>query len=212
MDVPHVQRGFSLRNRDIMELQSIVRNFLRGMHGQGEKFDFQKFRMSVSFHDAGHFAVAYWKSRFLLWCSAVEAIYTSQNSDHKGSKVAKERIKWFLGERTSIFAPGDIQSFMPKASYKVGNVVDDLYEVRNCIAHGERIPDRFFKIVPRGYLGEDGNILTVLHDGLSFIVRASLVRIIKEDLLQHFADGPASEKYFGAAGLTNSSLKAMKKP
>ena len=101
---------------------------------------------------------------------------------------------------------------MPKASYKVGNVVDDLYEVRNCIAHGERIPDRFFKIVPRGYLGEDGNILTVLHDGLSFIVRASLVRIIKEDLLQHFADGPASEKYFGAAGLTNSSLKAMKKP
>jgi hypothetical protein len=205
MDVPQLQKSFSLRNRDVVELQNVVKDFLRGMKGE-----FWKFKMSVSFHDGGHFAVSYWKSRFMLWCSAVEAIYTSQNSDHRGSKVAKERIKWFLGEGTSIYMPGDIQSFMPKASYKVGNVVGDLYQVRNCIAHGERIPDRFFKIEPRGYLGEDGNILTVLHDGLSFIIRASLLRILKNNLLEHFADGPASEKYFGAAGLTNSALKRKK--
>ena len=207
MDVPELQKSFSLRNKDILELQSVVNEFLRGMKGE-----FWKFKMSVSFHDSGHFAVSYWKSRYMLWCSAVEAIYTSQNPDHRGSKVAKERIKWFLGAGTSIYMPGDIQSFMPSASYKVGNVVDDLYEVRNCIAHGERIPDRFFKTVSRGYLGEDGNILTVLHDGLSFIIRASLLRILRNNLLEHFADGPASEKYFGAAGLTNSALKKLKKP
>ena len=199
MDVPQLQKGFSLRNRDVVELQSVVGEFLRGMKGE-----FWKFKMSVSFHDGGHFAVSYWKSRFMLWCSAVEAMYTSQNLEHRGSRVAKERIKWFLGEATSIYFPRDIQSSMPKASYKVGNVVGDLYEVRNCIAHGERIPDRFFTIVPRSYLGEDGGIITVLHDGLSFIIRASVLRILKNNLLEHFADGPASEKYFGAAGLTNS--------
>jgi hypothetical protein len=202
MDVPNLQRGFFLRNRDVAELQSVVDEFLRGMNGE-----FWKFKMSVSFHDSGHFAVSHWKSRFMLWCSAVEAVYTSQNSDHRGTRVAKERIRWFLGEGTSIFMPGDIQSFMPKASYKVGNVVDDLYQVRNCIAHGERIPDRFFTIVPQGYMGEDGNVITVLHDGLSFIIRASLLRILKNNLLEHFADGPASERYFGAVGLTNSELK-----
>ena len=202
MDVPQLQKSFSLRNRDVMELQSVVNEFMKGMTGE-----FWKFKMSVSFHEGGHFAVSYWKSRFMLWCSAVEAIYTSQNPDHRGSRVAKERIKWFLGGGTSIYISGDIQSFMRKASYKVGNVVDDLYKVRNCIAHGERIPDRFFKIVPHGYLGEDGSSLTVLHDGLSFIIRASLLRILKNNLLDHFADGPASEKYFGAAGLTNSAFK-----
>ncbi len=207
MDVPQLQKSFALRNKDVLELQSVANEFLRGMKGE-----FWKFKMSVSFHDSGHFAVSYWKSRFMLWCSAVEAIYTSQNSDHRGSKVAKERIKWFLGERTSIFMPGDIQSFMPKASYRVGNVVGDLYQVRNCIAHGERIPGRFWTTVPRGYLGEDGSVITVLHDGLSFIIRASLLRILKNNLLEHFADGPASEKYFGAAGLTNSALKKLTKP
>ena len=211
MDVPQLQKGFSLRNRDVDDLQSVANAYLRGMNGEGEKFDFEKFRMAVSFHDTGHFAVSYWKSRFILWCSALEGIYTSQNKNHQGSNVAKERIKWFLGKKTSIFAPGDIQSFMSQPNYTVSDVVDDLYEVRNCIAHGDRIPERFFKIVPRGYLDADGNILTVLHDGLSFIIRASLLRILKDNLLEHFADGPASEKYFGAAGLTNSALKLRRR-
>jgi hypothetical protein len=99
---------------------------------------------------------------------------------------------------------------MPKSNYVVAQVVDDLYEVRNCIAHGERIPDRFFRRVPKGYLGEDGSIITVLHDALSFIIRASLLRILKDDLLHHFADGPSAEAYFTAAGLTKSALTKVK--
>jgi len=206
MDVPEVQKTFALRNKDVSELQTLIDEFLRAMNGQ-----FWKFRMSVSFHESGHFAVSYWKSRFMLWCSAVEAIFTSQRPDHQGSKVAKERIKWFLGAGTSIYMPGDFQSFMPKASYAIGDIVDDLYEVRNYVAHGERIPDRFFTMSPDGYLGENGSILTILHDGLSFIIRASLLRILKNNLLQHFVDGPTSEMYFGAAELTNSALNKRAK-
>jgi hypothetical protein len=205
MDVPRLQKGFSLRNRDITDLQKLINEFLRGMSGE-----FWKFRMSVAFHDGGHFAVSYWKSRFMLWCSAVEALFTSQNRDHQGSLVATERIKWFLGANTQIYARGDFPTFMPEASYTVAQIVDDLYEVRNCIAHGERIPQRFFAPIHGGYLGEDGNIVDVLHDGLSFIIRASLLRILKDNLLQHFADGPAAEKYFAAAGLTKAALLKAK--
>lgn len=210
IDVPQVQKGFSLRNNDVVELQSIVKEFQRAMSGE-----YWKFKMSVSFHDSGQFAVSFWKSRFMLWCSAVEALFTSQNRNHQGSLVATERIKWFLGANTSIFAPGDIQSFMPQENYTVAEIVDDLYEVRNCIAHGERIPDRLFEMIPAGYFGESGNILTMLQDGLSFIVRTSLRRILKDNLLHHFVDGPSAEKYFGAAGLTKSELlraKQQKRP
>jgi len=104
MDVPQLHKGFSLRNRDIQDLQSVANAYLRGMNGQGEKFDFEKFRMAVSFHDTGHFAVSYWKSRFILWCSAIEGIYTSQNKNHQGSNVAKERING-LSERKPPSSP-----------------------------------------------------------------------------------------------------------
>jgi len=204
-DVPMAHRGFALRNRDVADLQAVIGEFQRAMRGQ-----FWKFRMSVSFHDGGYFAVPYWKSRFALWCSAVEALFTSQNINHQGRLVATERIKWFLGENTSIFAPGDIPSFMPKSHYTVGEVVVDLCEVRNCIAHGDKIPDRFFQPLPNGYLGESGNIINVLHDALSFIIRTSLLRILKDNLLDHFADSQASDAYFGAASLTRSALTKAK--
>jgi hypothetical protein len=205
MDVPPLQKGFSLRNRDVTDLQKLINEFLRAMSGE-----FWKFRMSLAFHDSGHFAVSYWKSRFMLWCSAVEALFTSQNREHQGSLVATERIKWFLGANTPIYARGDFQTFMPEASYTVAQIVDDLYEVRNCIAHGERIPQRFFTPLRGGYLGEHGNIVDVLHDGLSFIIRASLLRILRDNLLPHFADGPAAERYFAAAGLTKAVLLKAK--
>ncbi len=205
MEVPQVQKSFSLRNRDIVELQNVIDEFQRGMLGE-----YWKFKMSVSFHDSGHFAVNYWKSRFMLWCSALEALFTSQNRNHQGSLVASERIKWFLGKHTSIFAPGDIQSFMPQRKCSVEEVVYGLYEVRNCIAHGDRVPDRFFHSTDDGYFHEGENQLTLLHEGLSFIIRASLLRILREKLLHHFSDGPSAEQYFGAAGLTKSALLRAK--
>jgi hypothetical protein len=209
LEVPPLQRTFGLRNKDIRALQTLASEFQRAMHSS-----FWKFRMAVAFHEDGHFSVRAWKSRFLLWCSAVEAIFTSQNPNHQGSRVAKARIKWFLGANTSIFAPGDIQSFLRQEQYSVGDILDDLYEVRNYVAHGEKIPDRFFDPSVTDYLGLNANEcrLAVLHDGLSFVIRASLLRILRDNLLHHFADGTESDKYFGAAGLMKSSLRSKSQP
>ena len=86
VNVPDVQRLFSLRNRDATRLQTIAQKFLDAMCGE-----FWKFRMSVELHEAGHFAHTFWKARFSLWCSALEALFTSNTPDHKGSLVARER-------------------------------------------------------------------------------------------------------------------------
>jgi hypothetical protein len=201
MEVPDVQKLFLLRNKDLVRLQNVAGSFLKAMEGE-----FWKFRMGVSLHEAGHFAALHWKGRMSLWCSALESIFTSRSPEHKGSLVAKERIKWFLGAATCIYAPGDMLSFEPQAKIAIGDVIDELYELRNCLAHGEKTPDRFFAI-KRTSLGEDLNLLGVLHEAISFIIRESLLRILEADLLHHFADGPASEAYFGAAGLTDSQIR-----
>ena len=60
-------------------------------------------------------------------------------------------------------------------------------EVRNCIAHGDKIPDRYF--TPGGgrpTLNGPVNFLTVLDDSLSFIIRESLLRILRDNLVENF--------------------------
>jgi hypothetical protein len=203
LEVPEVQKLFHLRNTDLDLLRTTADKFLRAMAGE-----FWKFRMAVEFHEAGHFQDWYWKARYSLWCSALEGLFTSQSAEHQGSLVAKERIKWFLGESTSIYEAGDIPSFIrPQPKITVGAVVDDLYTVRNFIAHGDRVPDDFFQRKLRQGVGEDLSVLQVLLEALSFIIRKSLLRILKDNLLNEFANAASSEAYFGAAGITNTALR-----
>jgi hypothetical protein len=204
-EVPTVQKLFLPRNRDLIRLQNVAAKFLNAMEGE-----FWKFRMAVSLHEQGHFAGLHWKGRMSLWCSALESIFTSNSREHKGSLVAKERIKWFLGAATCIYAPGDIPSFEPQTKITIEDVIDDLYELRNCLAHGDKTPDRFF-VNKRTSFDESLNVLGVLHEAISFIIRESLLRILEADLLSQFADGPASEAYFGAAGLTDSQIRQRQK-
>jgi hypothetical protein len=205
MEVPAVQKLFALRNSDLAQFQKVASRFLKGMHGE-----FWKFRMAVQFHDAGHFSHLYWKGRFTLWCSAVEAIFTSNASGHQGSLVAKERIKWFLRPKTSIYALGDIPSIEPQITITIDDVIDDLYELRNGVAHGDKTPDRFFK-TQRVSLGDDVSLAEVLLEAVSFVVRTSLLRILEANLLTQFANGPASEAYFTSHKLTHSAIVKAKR-
>jgi hypothetical protein len=204
--VPVVQRMFDLRTRDLLHFQKVAADFQRVMNGE-----FWKFRMAVQFYEAGHYAHSYWKGKFSLWCSAVEALFTTQTAGHKGSLVARERVKWFLGPNTSIYAPGDFTSIDPHPDISIADVIGDLYELRNFIAHGDKVPDRFFA-QSRVSFEESVSLVGVLHEALSFIIRASLLRILDDNLLPHFADGPASESYFGGNGLTDPLLRAKLKP
>jgi hypothetical protein len=201
MDVPQIQKGFLLRNRDVTELQSIASSFLTALAGE-----YWKFRMPLSLYEAGHFQDRFWKSRFIVWSSAIEAIFTSHTRDreHSGSKVAKARIKWFLGANTKIYAPGDVPSFAPQPEPTIDSVLDDLYEVRNCIAHGDRVPDKFF--AQAASWGENTNRLQTLEEAASFTVRASLLKILKQGLLNHFKGGAESQAYFTAYNLVRSRL------
>ena len=57
----------------------------------------------------------------------------------------------------------------------------------------------------RGFNGHV-NCIEVLMEACSFIVRHSLLKILREDLLEHFASAASSEAYFGKEGLTRLVL------
>jgi hypothetical protein len=93
----------------------------------------------------------------------------------------------------------------------VGAIVDDLYEVRNYLAHGDRIPNHFFTDKPRSGVNGPLNKMAVLFEAQSFIIRHSMLKMLGDGLTAHFAGAAESEAYFGANGLTNSQLQKKKK-
>ena len=205
IEMPDVQKFFHLRNQDADDLRTYAPHFLHAMRGE-----FWKFRMAVQFYELGHFQALDWKARYLQWCSAIESIYTSHSREHQGSLVATSRIKWFLGAGTYIYAPGDISNLLQDPKIKIDQIVDDLYEMRNFMAHGDKIPDPYFTTTLRRGFNGPVKKTEVLLEAASFIVRASLLKILRDGLIQHFADAGPAEAYFGAEHLTKSKLYAAR--
>jgi hypothetical protein len=206
LEVPEVQKLNHLRDKDLQLLKLLTPIFIGAMQRKALKFN-----SSIFYYAMGRLQ-PYGNARYLLWCSAIEALFTSHNFDHQGKLVATERIKWFLGSNTSIYEEGDIPDFISnQPTISVGDVVDRLYTVRNYIAHGDVIPNEYFVTPMREGVAGDVATIEVLSEAASFIARQSLLRILKDGLLHHFENAVTADAYFLAHGLTKPLLKQKQK-
>ena len=207
LEVPEVQKLYHLRDKDLSLLKLLAPAFMQAMQSNALKF-----RSSVFYHHAGR-SLGQGNARYLLWCSAIEALYTSHSLDHQGKLVATERIKWFLGPHTPIYEPGDIPDFiLNQPNITVADVVDKVYEVRNYIAHGDIVPNDYFVTTMREGVAGDVATIEVLGEAASFIARQSLLRILRDGLLQHFENAATGDAYFAAQGLTKPILRKNRRP
>jgi hypothetical protein len=204
---PENQKLFGIRTSDAEALRFYLPLFQNAMSGQ-----FWKFRMALEMYQSGFFQHSHWKARYFLWTAALESLYTSQpqpgsGSEHSGSLVAKERIKSLLGPTTPIYPPGELTNLDPNPNLSVADVMDEIYCLRNNIAHGDKIPDYYFQTPGRKMFdGQELYKVDILIEAISSIIRQSLLAILKNGLLNHFRDRTSSEAYFGGLGLTKSSL------
>lgn len=67
------------------------------------------------------------------------------------------RLTHFLGGNTLVFPRSSTLGQQP--SYVVADVVKDIYELRNAIAHGQEIPPRY--LAPFDFLDADGAVINV---------------------------------------------------
>jgi hypothetical protein len=138
----------------------------------------------------------------LMWATALDGLFTS--AKHWGSDLASRRIQHFLGADTRIYKQADFASYMLVPSLTLKQVVPDIYKLRNRFAHGEWVPKEFLD--RPGYSGKAGEVLNyadVLLEATSIILRMSLVRILKEDLIEIFGTKSQLDWYFSRAGLVN---------
>jgi|SRR3984885_411128 len=204
---PENQKLFGVRTSDAEALRFYLPLFQNAMSGQ-----FWKFRMALEMYQSGFFQHSHWKARYFLWTAALESLYTSQpqpgsGSGHSGSLVAKERIKSLLGPTAPIYPPGELTNLDTNPNLTVADVMDEIYCLRNNIAHGDKIPDYYFQTPGRKMFdGQELYKRDMLIEAISSIIRQSLLAILKNGLLDHFRDRVSSETYFGGLGLTKSNL------
>jgi hypothetical protein len=172
---PMNQQLFGVRTSDAEDLRFYFPLFQNAMSGS-----FWKFRMALEMYQSGFFQHSHWKARYFLWTAALESLYTSQpqpgsGSEHSGSLVAKERIKSLLGPTTSIYPPGELTNLDPNPNLTVADVMDEIYCLRNNIAHGDKIPDYYFQ-TPGRMMFDGGELKKVdmLIEATSSITRQSL--------------------------------------
>jgi hypothetical protein len=191
LDVPEALKLFAFRNKDLDNLRALIDIFLKAMHGE-----YWPFRMAVQYYYMGY-EVNDLKGRFLYWGSAALHALYSPNSE----KLVR-RIKAFLGESTPIYHPDEHPEFefLPADPTTIGDVIQDINVVRNCIAHGERISDSYFE---KGRHGLNGQVsyLAVLDDSLAFIVRETLRRILTLNLIDNFTSRRSVSSFWKAKGL-----------
>jgi hypothetical protein len=199
-DVPEIQKLFAVREDDIRVLITVLPEFIhlyRTDH-DGKMTDYEPLRMAVQLYSEGY-AMSYWKARHILWWSAIEALYGS-NED-----AAMARIYAFFGNKNLqdgynclIYEKGDIPPYFyasPDSLHTLGKLVPLIYEVRNASAHGQKVPDSHFVPIPHP-LGQGVVGLEALAEAASFVIRKTAIEILKRGWREKFKDRDTRDDFW----------------
>jgi hypothetical protein len=201
-EVPEVQKLFTVEGQDIKLLHSILPEFLKlYQRDDAERItdDYEPIRMAVQLYEQAY-SIHYWKARHILWWSAIEALYGN------AEEAATARIYALFGNkkledgyRCSIYEKRDIPScFLPiqiQSNHTLGEMVPRIYAVRNSSAHGQKVPDPNFTHVPHP-CGTTAPLIDVLAEAATFIIRKTVIEILRRGLRDKFKDRDAREDFW----------------
>jgi hypothetical protein len=198
-DVPEVQKLFTIRSRDIELLRLIFPEFRRlyARDDNGELRDYEPLRMAIQLYELGYSLTA-WKPRHILWWSAIEALYGSNEI------TAQARIYGFFGNKdlrgganSTIYENGDIPScYTPVKDglHTLGTTLPKIYAVRNDSAHGQRVPDIYFSNVPHPF--GTAPFLDVLAEAATLIIRKTVVEVLRRGWRHKFKDPQTRDNFW----------------
>jgi len=200
VEVPEVQKLFSIRVKDIGLCRAIFPEFVRMFVTETGSLDadFEPLRMAVQLYEQAY-AIHYWKARHILWWAAIESLFGNDED------AVFARVYAFLGNKDiargsklSIYEEGDFPSCYPVTQYNdhtLGEVLPLIYKVRNESAHGQRVPDPRFRSFPHPFEGPV-SFLDVLAEASTFIIRKSMIEILQRGLRDRFLDRQTREQFW----------------
>jgi len=127
--------------------------------------------------------------RLLKRVMALEALFSSDAT--YGKKALVPRIQKFIGSSTQIYAGAN-------APYTVASTIDDLLTLRNKFAHGDLVPPEFLSLPPDPSVASTNvkSYADVLREASATILRACMLRILRDRMTETFSDKRKMEALF----------------
>jgi hypothetical protein len=130
--------------------------------------------------------------KLLLWVSGIEALFASSN--YNGASIVTLRVKHFLGSKTEVYDSTAFPSFLLMPKLRLKDVLDDIYRMRNRVAHGEWIQKEFLD--KPGHRGGAHSYADIVLEATGITLRFALIKLLKDSLLEIFGDKENLDRYF----------------
>ena len=98
-------------------------------------------------------------------------------------------------------------SNLPNPNIAVEDIIGEISCLRNHIAHGDKIPDYYFTHGRDDFNEPLPRVMLVI-EAISFLVRRSILKIMKDGIVPHFRDDASLGAYYAAKQLTKSDLQS----
>lgn len=136
---------------------------------------------AVRFFEAGYSQISDPLLQFIAWTTAIESFFSEDKAPLSMEELA-DRIGGRIDGAADIHSDVDVDLLAyPLKPVPIESLLPDIFEARNCVVHGVRIPPSFDE---RGSTspatGEEVHYMDVLREGASFLLRKLLLTAIGE--------------------------------
>jgi hypothetical protein len=185
-NVPDAEALNSVTIKDIQRLRELLPAFLDLAKNGPENI-----RRAVRHFNAGYSEVRDPTIQIVVWCMGIESLFSS--NDREFSKpILLSRIDRAVGLKTNIYEVSPLNEFAEKPLVEVGELIEDLFLLRNRFVHGQWIPAEWKAKYPRTSLsGEKVHYADVLRELASFVLRRGVLSYL-EERAKAFPDLPAN--------------------
>jgi hypothetical protein len=136
---------------------------------------------AARFFEAGYSQISDPLLQFTAWTTAIESFFSEDKAPLSKEELA-DKIRCRIDGATDIHSDVDVNLLAyPLKPVPLNSLLPDIFEARNCVVHGVRIPPSFDE---RGSTspatGEMVHYVDVLREGASFLLRKLLLKAIGE--------------------------------
>jgi hypothetical protein len=169
LNLPESEVLNHLNITDLRTLRELADPFLKV-----QKAGIGYFRRAIRYYETGYVSFREADLQLTVWMMGIEALF-SYGEEPCAVNTIKKRIADVVGLDTDIYSEFEQRDLYVSKAVKVGEVLDDMFELRNRLVHGAWIPQSWFdRKVRMAISGGPLTIADVVREAASFILRTGI--------------------------------------
>lgn len=162
-----------LSQKDLYRLRDLLPTFL----SIERRKDTRRLQRAIRYFEGGYADVNDLALQLIVWMMGIEALFSEDGYDFP---AIKKQINETVGSKTDIYEEFTDRDLYGAEPVLVGDVLDDLFRLRNSFVHGGWAPTEWINRGMRSSIGGGSiNYADVLREAASFILRRSILASVE---------------------------------